>query len=189
MLGKTVLFNPGTDHAGISAQAVVEKQLWKESKQTRHDLGREVFVQKIWDWKDVYQKRINNQVRRLGASYDWTREAFTLSPNLSKAVTETFCRFHEEGIIYRATRLVNWCSELNTALSNLEVDNKELTGRTLLNVPGYDVKEKFEFGVLISFAYPVENSDEKIVVATTRIETMIGDTAIAIHPQDERYKV
>ncbi|KAF9287120.1 hypothetical protein BGZ68_002223 [Mortierella alpina] len=188
MLGKTVLFNPGTDHAGISAQAVVEKQLWKESKQTRHDIGREAFVNKVWDWKDVFQGRINNQVRRLGASYDWTREAFTLSDSLSKAVTETFCRFHEEGIIYRATRLVNWCSELNTALSNLEVDNKELTGRTLLSVPGYDQKEKFEFGVLISFAYPVENSDEKIVVATTRIETMIGDTAVAVHPQDERYK-
>ncbi|KAF9378538.1 AP-1 adaptor complex sigma subunit Aps1 [Podila verticillata] len=188
MLGKTVLFNPGTDHAGISAQAVVEKMLWKESKQTRHDIGREAFVKKIWDWKDVYQARINNQVRRLGASYDWTREAFTLSDSLSKAVTETFCRFHEEGIIYRATRLVNWCSELNTALSNLEVDNKELTGRTLMNVPGYDAKEKFEFGVLISFAYPIENSDEKIVVATTRIETMIGDTAVAIHPKDERYK-
>ncbi|KAF9331504.1 AP-1 adaptor complex sigma subunit Aps1 [Podila minutissima] len=188
MLGKTVLFNPGTDHAGISAQAVVEKMLWKESKQTRHDIGREDFVKKIWDWKDVYQARINNQVRRLGASYDWTREAFTLSESLSKAVTETFCRFHEEGIIYRATRLVNWCSELNTALSNLEVDNKELTGRTLMNVPGYDAKEKFEFGVLISFAYPVEGSDEKIIVATTRIETMIGDTAVAIHPKDERYK-
>ncbi|KAG0081839.1 hypothetical protein BGZ90_003523 [Linnemannia elongata] len=188
MLGKTVLFNPGTDHAGISAQAVVEKQLWKESKQTRHDIGREAFTNKMWDWKDDFQARINNQVRRLGASYDWTREAFTLSAPLSKAVTETFCRFHEEGIIYRATRLVNWCSELNTALSNLEVDNKELTGRTLLNVPGYDVKEKFEFGVLISFAYPVEGSDEKIVVATTRIETMLGDTAVAIHPKDERYK-
>ncbi|KAF9429607.1 AP-1 adaptor complex sigma subunit Aps1 [Podila epigama] len=188
MLGKTVLFNPGTDHAGISAQAVVEKQLWKESKQTRHDLGREAFVKKIWDWKDVYQARINNQVRRLGASYDWTREAFTLSDRLSKAVTETFCRFHEEGIIYRATRLVNWCSELNTALSNLEVDNKELNGRTLMSVPGYDPKEKFEFGVLISFGYPVEGSDEKIIVATTRIETMIGDTAVAIHPKDERYK-
>ncbi|KAF9173279.1 AP-1 adaptor complex sigma subunit Aps1 [Mortierella sp. AD011] len=188
MLGKTVLFNPGTDHAGISAQTVVEKQLWKESKQTRHDLGREAFVKKVWDWKDVFQARINNQVRRLGASYDWTREAFTLSESLSKAVTETFCRFHEEGIIYRATRLVNWCSELNTALSNLEVENKELPGRTLLHVPGYDAKEKFEFGVLISFAYPIENSDEKIIVATTRIETMIGDTAVAIHPKDERYK-
>ncbi|KAF9583903.1 hypothetical protein BGW38_008170, partial [Lunasporangiospora selenospora] len=188
MLGKTVLFNPGTDHAGISTQAVVEKQLWKETKQTRHDVGREAFTEKIWEWKEVFQARINNQVRRLGASYDWTREAFTLSPALSKAVTETFCRFHEEGIIYRATRLVNWCTELNTALSNLEVENKELTGRTLMNVPGYDPKEKFEFGVLISFAYPVEGSDEKLVVATTRIETMVGDTAVAIHPNDERYK-
>ncbi|KAG0228368.1 tRNA synthetases class I-domain-containing protein [Mortierella sp. GBAus27b] len=188
MLGKTVLFNNGTDHAGISTQSVVEKQLWKESKQTRHDIGREPFVQKVWEWKDTFQGRINNQVRRLGASYDWNREAFTLSPSLSKAVTETFCRLHEEGIIYRATRLVNWCTELNTALSNLEVENKELAGRTLLGVPGYDAREKFEFGVLISFAYPVENSEEKLIVATTRIETMLGDTAVAIHPNDERYK-
>ncbi|KAF9903992.1 hypothetical protein BX616_001440 [Lobosporangium transversale] len=188
MLGKTVLFNPGTDHAGISTQSVVEKQLWKESKKTRHDIGREAFVKKVWEWKDTFQARIHNQIRRLGASNDWSREAFTLSDKLSHAVTEAFCRLHEEGTIYRATRLVNWCSELNTALSNLEVDNKELTGRTFLNVPGYEPNEKFEFGVLISFAYPVENSDEKIVVATTRIETMIGDTAVAIHPQDERYK-
>ncbi|KAG0255443.1 AP-1 adaptor complex sigma subunit Aps1 [Actinomortierella ambigua] len=188
MLGKTVLFNPGTDHAGISTQAVVEKQLWKEQKKTRHDLGREVFVEEIWKWKDVYHKRISDQVKRLGASYDWSREAFTLSPSLSKAVTETFCTLHEEGVIYRATRLVNWCTALNTALSNLEVESKELSGRTLMNVPGYDAKEKFEFGVLISFAYPVEGSDEKIVVATTRIETMIGDTAVAVHPQDPRYK-
>ncbi|KAG0223637.1 AP-1 adaptor complex sigma subunit Aps1 [Actinomortierella wolfii] len=188
MLGKTVLFNPGTDHAGISTQAVVEKQLWKEQKKTRHDLGREAFVDEIWKWKDVYHKRISDQVKRLGASYDWSREAFTLSPSLSKAVTETFCSLHEEGIIYRDTRLVNWCTALNTALSNLEVENKELKGRTMMSIPGYDAKEKFEFGVLISFAYPVENSDEKIVVATTRIETMLGDTAVAVHSQDPRYK-
>lgn len=109
--------------------------------------------------------------------------------NLSKAVVETFCRLREDGIIYRANRLVNWCVRLNTTLSNLEVEQKQLTGRTLLNVPGYDAKEKFEFGVITSFAYPIENSDEKIIVATTRPETMLGDTAIAVHPDDPRYKV
>jgi valyl-tRNA synthetase len=108
---------------------------------------------------------------------------------LSKAVVETFVRLHREGTIYRANRLVNWCVRLNTALSNLEVDNKELTGRTLLSVPGYEADEKFEFGVLNEFAYEVEGTGERIVVATTRIETMLGDTAIAVHPEDARYKV
>ncbi len=102
-------------------------------------------------------------------------------------MTEAFVRLHEEGIIYRANRLVNWCTKLKTALSNLEVENKELEGRTLLSVPDHDPKKKYEFGVLISFAYPVEGSEEKIVVATTRLETMLGDTAIAVHPSDKRY--
>jgi valyl-tRNA synthetase len=109
--------------------------------------------------------------------------------NLSRAVSETFCRLHEDGIIYRANRLVNWCVKLNTTLSNLEVEQKQLAGRTLLNVPGYDEKERFEFGVITSFAYPIEGSDEKIIVATTRPETMLGDTAVAVHPDDPRYKV
>ena len=108
---------------------------------------------------------------------------------MSKAVVETLCQFHEAGILYRANRLVNWCVHLNTTLSNLEVDQKQLTGRTMLNVPGYDAKEKFEFGVLTSFAYPVEGSEEELVVATTRPETMLGDTAVAVHPDDPRYKV
>ncbi|CAO3638672.1 unnamed protein product [Cunninghamella blakesleeana] len=188
MLGKTVLFNPGTDHAGISCQSVVEKKLWKESQTTRHDLGREAFVAEVWKWKEKYGHRIYEQFYRLGASYDWSRAAFTMDPKLSKAVRETFVRLHREGIIYRANRLVNWCVRLNTALSNLEVDNKELTGRTLLSVPGYDANEKFEFGALNEFAYEVEGTGERVVVATTRIETMLGDTAIAVHPDDERYK-
>ncbi|GAB5587672.1 valine--tRNA ligase [Umbelopsis nana] len=188
MLGKTVLFNPGTDHAGISCQSVVEKKLWKEEKKTRHDLGREAFVEKVWEWKEMYGNRIYEQFYRLGSSYDWDRAAFTMDPKLSKAVVETFVRLHREDIIYRANRLVNWCVRLNTALSNLEVDNKELTGRTLLSVPGYDPEEKFEFGVLNEFAYEVEGTGERIVVATTRIETMLGDTAIAVHPEDPRYK-
>ncbi|KAI8144679.1 valyl-tRNA synthetase [Fennellomyces sp. T-0311] len=188
MLGKTVLFNPGTDHAGISCQSVVEKKLWNEEKKTRHDFTREAFVQEVWKWKEKYGDRIHEQFYRLGASYDWKRAAFTMDPKLSKAVRENFVRLHRDGTIYRANRLINWCVVLNTALSNLEVENKELAGRTLMNVPGYDDKEKFEFGVLNEFAYQIENSDERLVVATTRIETMLGDTAIAVHPDDDRYK-
>ncbi|KAL5480308.1 VAS1 [Sanghuangporus weigelae] len=188
MLGKTTLFVPGFDHAGISTQSVVEKRLYKSSGRTRHDLGREKFLETVWAWKNDYQTRITSQLKRLGGSYDWNRVAFTMDENLSNAVVETFCRLREAGIIYRANRLVNWCVRLNTTLSNLEVDQKQLTGRTLLNVPGYDAKEKFEFGVITSFAYPIEDTDEKIIVATTRPETMLGDTAIAVHPDDPRYK-
>lgn len=186
MLGKTVLFLPGFDHAGISTQSVVEKMLWNREKKTRHDLGRDKFTSLIWEWKEEYHSKIKNQLKKMGASYDWTREAFTMDESLSKAVIETFVRLHEEGIIYRANRLVNWCCKLNTTLSNLEVDNIELKGRTFLSVPDYD--EKIEFGIIVSFAYPIEGSDERIVVATTRPETMLGDTAIAVHPDDERYK-
>ncbi|KIL58640.1 hypothetical protein M378DRAFT_188200 [Amanita muscaria Koide BX008] len=188
MLGKTVLFAPGFDHAGISTQSVVEKRLYKIEGKTRHDLGREKFLETVMDWRNDYQARITRQLHRLGGSYDWSRVAFTMDEKLSKAVVETFCRLYEDGIIYRANRLVNWCVKLNTTLSNLEVEQKQLTGRTLLNVPGYDVKERFEFGVITSFAYPIENFDEKIIVATTRPETMLGDTGIAVHPDDPRYK-
>lgn len=186
MKGKTVLFLPGFDHAGIATQSVVEKQIWANEKKTRHDYGREAFVDKVWEWKGVYHDKIKKQFQTLGASYDWSREAFTLSPELTKSVTEAFVRLHEEGVIYRASRLVNWSVRLNTAISNLEVENKDVKGRTLLSVPGYD--EKVEFGALTSFAYPVIGSDEKLVVATTRPETIFGDTAVAIHPDDERYK-
>ncbi|RDB22412.1 Valine--tRNA ligase [Hypsizygus marmoreus] len=187
MLGKETLFAPGFDHAGISTQSVVEKRLYRTAGKTRHDLGREKFVETVTEWKDEYQAKITNQLHRLGGSYDWDRVAFTMDKNLTNAVIETFCRLHEDGIIYRANRLVNWCVQLNTTLSNLEVEQKQLTGRTFLNVPGYDPKEKFEFGVITSFAYVIEGSDERIVVATTRPETMLGDTAIAVHPDDPRY--
>jgi valyl-tRNA synthetase len=185
MRGKTVLFLPGFDHAGIATQSVVEKQLAKQNI-SRHDLGRDEFVKKVWEWKDVYHDKIKTQFKSLGASYDWKYERFTLDDDLSKSVTEAFVRLHREGTIYRASRLINWSVKLNTAISNLEVDNKDVKGRTLLSVPGYD--EKVEFGVLTSFAYPIENSDEKIVVATTRPETLFGDTGIAVHPEDPRYK-
>jgi len=186
MKGKMTLWNPGCDHAGIATQVVVEKKLWKEEGKTRYDLGREKFVEKVWGWKKEYGAAIYNQLRRLGSSVDWDREVFTMDPKMCKAVTEAFVRLHEDGTIYRANRLVNWSCSLRSAISDIEVNKEELAGRTLLSVPGY--KDKVEFGVIISFAYKVEGSDEEIVVATTRIETMLGDTGVAVHPEDPRYK-
>lgn len=185
MHGKTTLWIPGTDHAGISTQSVVENMLWRRKGQTRHDLGREKFIETVWEWKEDYHKRINKALTRMGGSFDWSREAFSMDETRSAAVVENFVRLHEDGTIYRANRLVNWCGAMNTALSNLEVDNKELTGRTLLEVPGYD--KKVEFGVIVHFKYPIEGTDETIEVATTRIETMLGDSGIAVHPKDTRY--
>ena len=189
MRGKTVLFLPGFDHAGIATQSVVERHVWKNEGKLRQDFGRELFVQKIWDWKEIYHKRIKEQVKRLGGSYDWSREAFTLDSKLSNAVKEAFVRLHDEGIIYRDSKLVNWVVKLNTAISNLEVVNKEIKGRTLVKVPGYD--KPVEFGVLTSLAYPVDDSSnpgENVIVSTTRPETIFGDTAIAVHSKDDRYK-
>lgn len=186
MHGKTTLWLPGCDHAGISTQSVVENMLWRREQKTRYNLGREKFIETVWDWKNEYHQRINNVLRRMGGSFDWTREAFTMNEEISTAVTETFVSLHDEGIIYRANRLVNWCTKLNTALSNLEVVNKELPGRTQLDVPGYE--RKIEFGVIVYFKYPIVGTNEKIEIATTRLETMLGDTAIAVHPDDERYK-
>ncbi|MCJ1415516.1 hypothetical protein MMC32_001848 [Xylographa parallela] len=185
MQGKTTLWVPGCDHAGIATQAVVENMLWRREKQTRHDIGRKALVDLIWKWKGDYHKKINTSLRRMGGSFDWSREAFTMDENLSAAVTETFVQLHEEGIIYRANRLVNWDAKLTTSLSNLEVVNKELEGRTLLDVPGYD--RKVEFGVITHFQYEIEGSDERIEIATTRPETMLGDTAIVVNPKDSRY--
>ncbi|XP_016841334.1 valine--tRNA ligase isoform X1 [Nasonia vitripennis] len=185
MKGRTTLWNPGCDHAGIATQVVVEKKLWREEKKTRHDLGREKFVEKIWEWKNEKGGRIYDQLKKLGSSFDWERACFTMDPKLCRAVTEAFVRLHDEGTIYRSNRLVNWSCTLKSAISDIEVDKVELTGKTLLSIPGY--QEKVEFGVLVLFAYEIEDSDEKIVVATTRIETMLGDTAIAVHPNDKRY--
>ncbi|KAH6647195.1 tRNA synthetases class I-domain-containing protein [Truncatella angustata] len=183
--GKTTLWLPGCDHAGIATQSVVEKALWKKKQQTRHELGRTQFIELVQDWKEDYHQKINNAFRKMGSSLDWSREAFTMDEHFSAAVTDVFVKFHEEGIIYRANRIVNWDSTLTTALSNVEVDSKELTGRTLLDVPGYD--RKVEFGIIVHFKYPIENSEETIEVATTRPETMLGDSGIAVHPDDPRY--
>uniref|UniRef100_A0A671P2A0 valine--tRNA ligase n=1 Tax=Sinocyclocheilus anshuiensis TaxID=1608454 RepID=A0A671P2A0_9TELE len=186
MRGETTLWNPGCDHAGIATQVVVEKKLMKERKMSRHDLGRENFIQEVWKWKNEKGDRIYHQLKKLGSSLDWDRACFTMDDKLSFAVQEAFIRMHEEGVIYRSKRLVNWSCTLNSAISDIEVDKKELTGRALLPVPGYN--EKVEFGVLVSFSYKVEGSDEEVVVATTRIETMLGDTAVAVHPNDSRYQ-
>lgn len=185
----STLYIPGCDHAGIATQAVVEKQLArhpKDGKSKRQDFSRAEFVQLCQDWKGIYHQEINKTMRRLGISVDWSREAFTMSPQLSKAVTEAFVQLHSEGLIYRANRLVHWSCCLSTALSTTEIDHKELEGTTKLDVPGYD--KKIEFGTLTYFKYPVEGSDQTIEVATTRPETMLGDTGIAVHPQDDRYK-
>ncbi|KAI9701638.1 MAG: valine--tRNA ligase [Bogoriella megaspora] len=186
MKGYTTLYVPGCDHAGIATQTVVEKMLQRREGKSRHDLGRQKFIERVQLWKEDYHNNITRVLKRMGASFDWTREAFTMDENLSVAVMESFVRLHDEGYIYRSNRLVNWCVQLNTALSNLEVDNKELEGRTLLDVPGYE--RKVEFGVITHFCYPLEEGGGKIEVATTRPETMLGDTGIAVHPDDKRYK-
>ncbi len=164
---------------------MVEKKLWREEKKTRHDLGREKFIEKVWDWRNEKGVRIYDQLRAIGSSCDWSRTRFTMDPMLCRAVTEAFVRLHEDGSIYRSSRLVNWSCTLRSAISDIEVDKIEIPGRTFLSIPGYE--EKVEFGVLVTFAYKVEGSDEEIIVATTRIETMLGDTAVSVHPNDTRY--
>ncbi|CAD6234042.1 GSCOCG00007489001-RA-CDS [Cotesia congregata] len=185
MKGRTTLWNPGCDHAGIATQVVVEKKLWREEQKTRHDLGRKKFVEKIWEWKNEKGDRIYEQMKKLGGSMDWDRACFTMDPKLCRAVTEAFVRLHDEKVIYRSNRLVNWSCTLKSAISDIEVEKTELTGKTLLSIPGY--KDKVEFGVLVHFAYQVTDTKERIVVATTRIETMLGDSAVAVHPKDSRY--
>ncbi|XP_042860991.1 valine--tRNA ligase-like isoform X2 [Penaeus japonicus] len=186
MKGYTTLWVPGCDHAGIATQVAVEKKVKREEGKTRHDLGREEFIKRVWQWKNEKGDRIYQQMEEMGSSLDWDRATFTMDPGPQEAVKEAFVRMHEDGTIYRSNRLVNWSCTLKSAISDIEVEKKELPGRTEMIVPGYT--DKVEFGVLVSFAYPVEDSDEKIIVATTRIETMLGDTAVAVHPKDERYK-
>ncbi|KAM7250274.1 hypothetical protein ACFE04_022157 [Oxalis oulophora] len=190
MSGYNALWVPGMDHAGIATQVVVEKKLMRERRLTRHDIGREQFVSEVWKWKEEHGGTILGQLRRLGASLDWSRECFTMDEERSKAVTEAFVRLYNEGLIYRDIRLVNWDCVLKTAISDIEVDYIDIEKRTEKKVPGYD--KEVVFGVLTSFAYPLEKPIEgglrEIVVATTRVETMLGDTAIAVHPDDQKYK-
>lgn len=176
MEGNNTLWQTGTDHAGIATQMVVERKIAAEEGKTRHDYGREAFINKIWDWRAYSGGTISQQMRRLGNSIDWDRERFTMDEGLSNAVKEVFVRLHEEGLIYRGKRLVNWDPKLHTAISDLEVENKESKGS------------------LWHFRYPLANGAKTadgldyLVVATTRPETMLGDTAVAVHPEDERYQ-
>ena len=170
MRGFNTAWVPGTDHAGIATQIVVERQL-QEQGQSRHDLGRKNFVARVWNWKQQSGDTITRQMRRMGASVDWSREYFTMDDRLSKVVTETFVQLYEQGLIYRGKRLVNWDPELKTAVSDLEVESEE------------------EDGFLWHIAYPLaDGSGERLVVATTRPETMLGDVAVMVHPEDERYR-
>src|SRR5438045_3768140 len=177
MLGYRTLFLVGVDHAGISTQLMVTRQLKKEEHKNPQDIGREAFTAKVWEWKNKYGGEITGQIRREGLSVDWTRERFTMEENLSRAVREVFVRLYEEGWIYRGTRIVNWCPKDKTVLSDLEVK-----------------EEKAKDGKLYYLKYPIAGGTSNlslmsdIVVATTRPETMLGDTAVAVNPEDERYK-
>ena len=169
MRGHNTLWQPGTDHAGIATQIVVERQLDAQGI-SRHDLGREKFLEKVWEWKEYSGNTITKQMRRMGTSPDWKRERFTMDAGLNKVVTETFVRLFNEGLIYRGKRLVNWDPKLHTAVSDLEVVQEE------------------EDGFMWHIRYPLADGSDSLVVATTRPETMLGDTAVMIHPEDERYK-
>ena len=169
MRGKDVLWQPGTDHAGIATQLVVERQL-AERQMSRQQMGREAFLAEIWKWKAESGGAILEQLRRLGASADWSRERFTMDEGLSKAVTKVFVQLYRDGLIYKDKRLVNWDPRMQTAVSDLEVESIELKG------------------YLWHIKYPIEDSEQFITVATTRPETLLGDTAVAVHPDDERYK-
>lgn len=170
MQGKDALWVPGTDHAGIATQHVVEKKLWKDEHLDRRDLGREKFLERVWAWRDQYGTRIITQLKRLGCSCDWSRTRFTMDAGLSRAVLTVFKRLFEEGLIYRGDYLVNWSPKLQTALSDDEVEYKMVKGH------------------LWHIRYPMADGEGSIIVATTRPETMLGDTAVAVHPEDERYK-
>lgn len=175
MQGRNTLWQPGTDHAGIATQMVVERQLAAQGI-GRHDLGREKFLEKVWEWKNQSGGTITRQIRRLGSSVDWSRERFTMDDGLSEAVKEAFVRLHEDGLIYRGKRLVNWDTKFHTAISDLEVENHDEKGSLWnLRYPLADGKKTAE-------------GNDYLIVATTRPETMLGDSAVAVHPEDERYK-
>ncbi|MEL6819899.1 MAG: valine--tRNA ligase [Pseudomonadota bacterium] len=188
MLGNNVLWQPGMDHAGIATQMVVERKLAAEGEPSRRDLGRDEFVKRVWQWKEESGGTIFNQLKRLGASCDWNRERFTMDEGLSEAVLEVFVRLYNEGLIYRGKRLVNWDPKFETAISDLEVENKEVDGHMwhfkypLAGGETYEYVEKDEDGNIT-----MRETRDYISIATTRPETMLGDGAVAVHPSDERY--
>ncbi len=169
MMGHETLWLPGTDHAGIATQNVVEKQL-KEEGLSREDLSREEFLEHVWDWKEEYEQKITDQLKHLGASCDWSRKRFTMDEDYIKAINEAFIRLYEEGLIYRGKYIINWCVRCGTSLSDLEVEHEEVDGK------------------LWHIRYPVKGEENTLTVATTRPETMLGDTAVAVHPGDDRYE-
>ena len=169
MQGYAALWLPGTDHAGIATQIKVEEELRKNEGLTRYDLGREKFLDRVWDWKNKYGDRIVEQQKVLGASCDWDRSSFTMDETRAKSVRETFCELYEKGLIYKGSRIINWCPKCRTALSDAEVEYKDM--------PGF----------FWHIRYPIEDSDEEFIIATTRPETMLGDSGVAVHPDDERY--
>ncbi len=170
MQGYAALWLPGTDHAGIATQIKVEQELREKEGLSRYDLGREKFLERVWDWKNKYGNRIVEQQKVLGASCDWDRSSFTMDETRAKSVRETFCELYEKGLIYKGNRIINWCPKCRTALSDAEVEYKDMPGS------------------FWHIRYPIEDSDEEFIIATTRPETMLGDSGVAVHPDDERYK-
>lgn len=170
MQGYNALWVPGTDHAGIATQAKVEAEIREKEGLSRYDLGREKFLERVWDWKKMYGDRIVNQLKKIGSSCDWERERFTMDEGLSKAVKEVFVNLYNKGLIYQGSRIINWCPHCITALSDVEVDHEEQAGHF------WHIK------------YPIKDSDDFVIIATTRPETLFGDTAVAVNPEDERYK-
>jgi len=196
MQGYKALWLPGTDHAGIATQNVVEKQLKKEGL-TRHDLGREKFIERVWQWKEKYGSTILQQLKKLGASCDWSRTVFTMDPNYQKAVETAFLHYYKKGWIYQGDRVINWCTRCHTSLSDLELEYREEKGQLwFIRYPLADVilnpddsrGEESRSKTTGSFAYAQDDSKKYITVATTRPETMLGDTAVAVSPKDKRYK-
>ena len=169
MRGRAALWLPGTDHAAIATQVVVERELRKQGID-RRELGREKFLARVWDWKKQYGSKIVEQIKRMGASADWSRQRFTMDDGLSAAVQTAFIKMYRDGLIYRGERIINWCVDCHTAISDLEVEHHD------------------ELGKLWHIDYPLADNSGHVVVATTRPETMLGDTAVAVHPDDPRYK-
>lgn len=170
MQGYEALWLPGTDHASIATEVRILDKIYREEGRSKEDMTREEFLDRAWQWKEEYGGAIVNQMKKLGNSCDWRRERFTMDEGCNKAVIEVFVRLYEEGLIYRGTRLINWCSDCGTTLSDAEVDHEDV------------------HGAFYSVSYPIEGSDERLIIATTRPETMLGDTAIAVHPDDDRYR-
>lgn len=189
MSGDRVQWIPGLDHAGIATQVVVERHisLPENGGFTRHELGRERFIDTVHEWKQKYGERINLQMRRLGGSLDWEQEVFTMDSLRSEAVEEAFIRLFDSGMVYRANRIVNWCPHLSTVLSDVEVDHLDIQKSSLYSIPGSTRKVKL--GLMYWIDYTVVGTLDTVRVGTTRPETVFGDTALAIHPEDERYVV